>query len=130
MRLTNLHTGQHPLIIHVAGDWRSPIFSSIMKMARSTVPAMARSESCDEVTVLTWNNGVSSDKCQKSLGSFEESCAWWNVEPLVLGRDVPHPWSNRKHKIGTLIEACKNQIKTPYIIGSDSGDSLLLGTSA
>lgn len=130
MRLTNLFTGQHPLIIHVSGDWRSPVFKSILKMARNSVPTMSRPEPCDEVTTVTWNNHVSLEKCQKLLGSFEESCAWWEVEPMVLGSDVPHPWNNRQHKIGTLIDACENKIKTPYIIASDSGDSLLLGTPA
>jgi hypothetical protein len=124
----NKYTGQNPIVLHVAGDWRSPIFSCIQKEARRSIPSIARPEPCEDVTVVTWNNHAK--QFEKPLGAFEESCGWWGVEPVVLGEDIPHPWSNRKHKITTLIDALKNDIRTPFVLASDSGDSLLMGSPA
>lgn len=115
IRLTNRLFGTHPIVAHSPGP-RGPDWA---RLENAVLSAPARKCRCDDLSILTWNNGSRPDKPN---GVFERSVARLGLTAQVLGEGVS-PWRNI-FKLRLTAEALQ-KIDTPYVLGADSGDVVL-----
>lgn len=87
---------------------------------RQTIASFTRpqSSSASDVTFITWHGP---SRSEKPNGAFEESLARFGVQTLVLKK--ADNWRNID-KLTLTAEALES-IDTPYVMGSDSSDTLI-----
>lgn len=114
-RIRNLLWNTDPLALHCPG----PLHANWNRV-RQTIAAFTpqQSTSTSDVTFITWHGPSRSNKPN---GAFEESLARFGVKPLILSK--PDNWQNID-KLSLTAEALES-IDTPYVMGSDSSDTLI-----
>ena len=116
MVVTNLITGTRPGILHRNGNpahWRLPWEHVVREFFE---PARAVDPPCPEVTVITWNSRPAKGVLQKCLD-------WRGVPYVTLGTTLSS-WRNcyKAYLNADLLP----RIKTPYVMGLDADDVLML----
>ncbi|WDI40598.1 class I SAM-dependent methyltransferase [Bremerella sp. P1] len=114
-RIRNLLWDSDPLALHCPG----PLHASWYRV-RQTIAAFTpqQSSSASDITFITWHGP---SRQEKPNGVFEESLARFGIKPLVLKK--PDNWRNID-KLALTAEALES-IDTPYVMGSDSSDTLI-----
>lgn len=114
-RISNLLWNTDPVALHSPG----PLHASWYRV-RQTIAAFTpqQSSSASDITFITWHGP---SRGEKPNGAFEESLARFGVKTLVLKK--PDNWKNID-KLSLTAEALKS-IDTPYVMGSDSSDTLI-----
>ena len=129
MKIKSLKTGAYPLIVH-APAWTisqyypdrkfhsevNPLWRPILdKWQKSKIDNVNHGQ-FNELTIITWNNSPEKGLVEKALDLF-------GVPYTCLGKGVTH-WKN-SYKIN-LTAKIIDSIQTPYVMGLDSYDILIL----
>jgi hypothetical protein len=127
MRINNLIFSTSPLIVHapafayfskkmIVHDALNQYWTPIVRNLDRVSPTICRKETKDELTIITWNTKETKKYCEISLDKL-------GLDYLVLGKNVGN-WCNI-NKITTALEIV-DAIKTPYVMGLDSFDVIVL----
>lgn len=121
MRITHKTFFTHPAVIHFAGRHLVQV-TSVFRGLASNAFANITQQACEQITLLTWNNG-SKDPKQRNLGTFEESCGWFGQPIHALGKGIDQFRLSQKTE---LVHEFLKHVSTPYILAADSNDCILL----
>ena len=119
IRITNQLFGTQPIAAHCPG----PLHDRWHHFAESVMTQPLRQCSAPDVTVFTWNTGSRPARPSKPCGVLERSLERLGIEALVLGTGSAN-WKNRD-KFRLTAQGLAGA-KTPYVIGADSADVVLL----
>jgi len=108
-----MHFSKKRLIGH---DLLNPYWAYIIKNWEKDTIAKCKKEIKKELTIITWNNMDVKGFCEKSMDKL-------SLNYIVLGKKFKD-WRNI-NKITTALEII-NTIKTPYIMGLDGFDTIVL----
>lgn len=120
IRLTNKLFHTQPIVAHAPGPPRKD-FERLCHAAWTQPERQCR---CDDLTVITWNNGGG---VKKPCGVFERSLARLGIQPVVLGQGIKN-WRNAG-KLRLVAEALA-EVRTPYVLIADSTDVLIFDSPA
>ena len=108
-----------PLVLHGQGpDFVHPFWSEIV--AAFFAEPRQHLGAIDDLTIITWNNGARAD-----LGLLERSLDHLGVPYRVLGAEIAS-WRSSRDKPRLTAEALA-EITTPFVLGVDSRDAILVG---
>lgn len=129
MRIKSLKTGTFPIIVHAPGfslsKWRgslshhdelNPLWAPLLRLWERNRAEKSQPKDGRLLTVVTWNSTDEKTIAEKSLDRL-------GIPYIVLGRHIKE-WKHR-YKI-TLLNEVMGTIKTPYLMGFDSFDVLVL----
>jgi len=119
VRISNLMCGTQPIAAHCPG----PLHERWHHFADAVMSQPPRQCQAPDVTLLTWNSGARPKRPNKPCGVFERSAELLGIDVLVLGRGKQN-WTNRD-KFALAAEGLAD-VKTPYVLGADSADVVLL----
>jgi hypothetical protein len=115
--LTHSRFGTHPVVVHAQGpDAAHPLWPEVRErffaQPRRHIGPIA------DLTILTWNNG------SPGMGVLERSLDHLGIPCRVTGQGIAD-WVNSRDKPRLTCEALES-ITTPYVLGVDSGDAILV----
>ena len=119
VRITNLMCGTRPIAAHCPG----PLHDRWHHFADAVMGQPPRTCRAPDVTLFTWNTGSRPKRPTKPCGVFERSAELLGLDVLVLGQGKAN-WKNRD-KFALAAERLAD-VKTPYVLGADSADVVLL----
>ena len=108
----NVVTGKEPCVIHCPGSFNHFYWSFF----ENRIYEEFQTEK--DITIVTWNTGSN----HRNLGLLEKSLK--NYPVLNCAEKYNGKWANNKKML--LLANEINNIKTPYIIGSDSADVIFI----
>jgi hypothetical protein len=115
--ITNRMFGTRPIVFHAQGTHlMHPLWPEIHDHVFARPPR--RVGPIPELTILTWNNG------HPDMGLLERSLDRLEIPYVVTGRGIEQ-WVNARDKPRLTRDALR-EIDTPYVLGIDSGDAVLI----
>src|SRR5829696_1385124 len=115
--ITNRIFGTRPVVFHAQGTrLMHPLWPEVHDRFFARPPR--RVGPIPELTILTWHNG------HPDMGILERSLDRLEIPCVVTGRGI-EPWVNARDKPRLTRDALQ-AIDTPYVLGIDSGDAILI----
>ncbi|HVR95029.1 MAG TPA: hypothetical protein VMW27_00335 [Thermoanaerobaculia bacterium] len=119
--ITNRTFGTRPVVFHAQGpEVLHPLWPEVCDRFFALPPR--RIGPIPDLTILTWNNG------HPGMGILERSLDHLGIPYVVTGRGVEE-WVNARDKPRLTRDALRT-IETPYVLGIDSGDAILVDDPA
>lgn len=109
----NIITGTYPCIIHCPGILNKHYYWTYFKDFSNEF------EEEKNLTIVTWNTN---DNYHKKLGLLERSLK--NYPIINCAQNLSSPWINNQKMI--LLNNHINSIKTQYVLGADSSDTIFI----
>lgn len=115
----NPATNTYPMVYHEPGEPSERIHRHLKRLTKKVLSGPRQNIGCPaDLSIVTWNN-------YPTVSILEKTCAHLGIPVYVYGRNIKDWKSNYENKLSLMIQACK-ETTTPYIMGLDSRDILLL----